>query len=42
MDQEQIIEIFQKFLDENGMYHKFLSFLEEEGVTPQEIGIDEE
>ena len=41
MEKEELIELFQLFLDENSLWYRFVDFLEErEGKTPMEIGFN--
>lgn len=37
-----IAELFEMFLNENGMYWKFKDFIEEHGYTVEELGFQTE
>ncbi len=42
LDKEEIIELVDNFINEVGMWSKFVEWLEEQGYTPDEIGFPED
>ena len=42
LNQKEIISTFDEFLNENGMFHSFKSFIEERGCKMEEFGMDNE
>lgn len=42
LTQEEIVKIFQDFIDENGMFYQFKDFVEGQGYELEELGIKEE
>ncbi|WP_281683407.1 hypothetical protein [Zunongwangia profunda] len=42
MEKEQLIELFQNYLDENGRYQHFTGWLSErEGLTMTDLGFED-
>lgn len=42
MDKETIIEQFEDFLNEYGLFYKFKDFINDRGYTVEELGIRED
>ncbi len=42
MDKETIIQYFEDFLNENGLWYSFSDWLEERAKTPTDLGFKED
>lgn len=42
MDKEILIELFERFLNEAGIWYNFKDFVEKQGYTVEDLGFDDE
>ncbi len=42
MEKEEIVRLIEHFVNEYGMFYKFKSFVESQGYTLGELGIEDE
>jgi len=42
LTKEEILETVDRFLNEYGMYYKFIDFIKSNGFKPEEFGMEDE
>ena len=42
MDKKELVELFDSFLNHNGLWYTFKDWAEEQGYTPKDLGFEDE